>query len=329
VNAPRLAQVEVHDADGRAARYVDVQRWPLTVGRALDNDLVLNDPHVAAHHARVDTGADGTLTLTVLDSRNGARIEQRRAPTLLRAGESAPLPPLARWRLGHSLLLVRRVQDMVADEMPLAAPPAASRSGMAALLLAGLGWLLASRWIDSDPDTRWLDHLLPLVSVLTGMLFWVLAWALASKLFTGRFVVAAHLRIAVGFGLAIEAAELLLPLLAFVADWPLASRLRSVVTIVIGAAWVAQHLAQLQPRRLGRIRVAVAAVTLLGLVATTALNWRRNDRLLDELYAPNLMPPSWRLAPAQPAAGFVLGLKALEEPLRERARKARSEDFEP
>jgi len=34
-------------------------RWPVTVGRALDCDVVLHDPHVAAHHATLDLVAGG------------------------------------------------------------------------------------------------------------------------------------------------------------------------------------------------------------------------------------------------------------------------------
>ena len=37
----RLALIEVEGRDGRIGRAVDVLRWPLTLGRALDNHLVV------------------------------------------------------------------------------------------------------------------------------------------------------------------------------------------------------------------------------------------------------------------------------------------------
>ncbi|KAB2872882.1 MAG: FHA domain-containing protein, partial [Burkholderiaceae bacterium] len=94
--AARLAQAEVVDAGGQGVRLIDVHAWPLAIGRALDNDIVLPDPHVAAHHATLAPGDDGRLRLQVGESRNGVRIEHGRTRAQLRAGEQAALPALAR-----------------------------------------------------------------------------------------------------------------------------------------------------------------------------------------------------------------------------------------
>ena len=65
VGAPlRLAVVEVLDRDGHARQVVPVARWPVTIGRAIDCDVVLDDPFVAAHHATLEE-IDGVLTLVV------------------------------------------------------------------------------------------------------------------------------------------------------------------------------------------------------------------------------------------------------------------------
>ena len=45
----------------------------LTIGRAADNDLVLDDQRVSRHHARLQ-GRRGMLVLTDLDSANGSRV---------------------------------------------------------------------------------------------------------------------------------------------------------------------------------------------------------------------------------------------------------------
>ena len=67
----RLALIELLDRDGRARRTLDVHAWPVSLGRALDNTWVLDDPHVAPHHAVLGVDADGHLLLQVGDSRNG------------------------------------------------------------------------------------------------------------------------------------------------------------------------------------------------------------------------------------------------------------------
>src|SRR4030095_2492866 len=47
----RVALIEIVERDGRVRQQLDVRGWPLSIGRALDRDLVLDDPHVAAEHA--------------------------------------------------------------------------------------------------------------------------------------------------------------------------------------------------------------------------------------------------------------------------------------
>ena len=46
--------LEALDRDGMVRQAWRIERWPVTIGRALDNDVVLTEPHVAAHHATID-----------------------------------------------------------------------------------------------------------------------------------------------------------------------------------------------------------------------------------------------------------------------------------
>lgn len=326
----RLAQAEVVDAVGHGVRLIDVQAWPLTIGRALDNDIVLPDPHVAPRHATVDLDPDGRLRVRVGDSRNGVRIEHGRTHAQLRAGEQATLPALARLQLGHSQLLLRRPGDPLPAELPLVSGLAAGpRWLLPALALAALVWLLGTRWIGSDADTRWNDYLAPVLAGGAMLFLWCLVWGLASKLFTGRLTITPHLRLALVFGLAMQGLDLLLMVLAFSLDWPLLSHLRPAAGFAVAALWLSQHLRLVLPNRTRATAAWVAGCTALAVAVTMASSWRRNDRLLEELYAPNLMPPSWRLARGAPVQELVDELRSLEEPLRERAAKAKAEDYEP
>lgn len=327
--AARLAQAEVVDAVGHGVRLIDVQAWPLTVGRALDNDIVLPDPHVAAHHATVEPDAEGRLRVRVGDSRNGVRIEHGRMHAQLRSGEQASLPALARLQLGHSQLLLRLPGDPLPAELPLAPGAWGPRWLLPALALASLGWLLATRWIGSDADTKWNDYVAPVLGAGALLFLWCLAWGLASKLFTGRLAVSPHLRLALMFGLAMQALDALLMVLAFSLDWPLLSHLRPAASFVVGALWLSQHLRLVLPNHTRAVTGWVAACTVLGIAVAMVTSWRRNDRLLEELYAPNLMPPSWRLVRGQSVQQLVDGLRSLEQPLHQRAAKAQAEDYEP
>ncbi|APW39515.1 hypothetical protein RD110_21735 [Rhodoferax koreense] len=76
-----LALIEVLDRSGAIVQQLPVWRWPVTVGRALTNDLVLADPHVAAEHLRVEatsSPAGARLAVEVLDTVNGVRHGHRR-----------------------------------------------------------------------------------------------------------------------------------------------------------------------------------------------------------------------------------------------------------
>jgi FhaA, N-terminal domain/FHA domain len=70
--AAARAALRVSAHDGRE-RLVEVTGSPLTMGRARDNVLVLDDPRVSRHHGRLQARR-GTLVYTDLGSTNGSRV---------------------------------------------------------------------------------------------------------------------------------------------------------------------------------------------------------------------------------------------------------------
>ncbi len=326
----RLALIEVLDAEGRVTHAFDVTAWPVRLGRALDNEFVLHDPQVAAHHATLEVDGAGALTLRVGNSRNGARIERGRSLVPLAAGEQATLEPLARWQLGASMLRVRRLHDPLPEEAAQAGlAQQAPRWLLPALAAAALAWVGITLWLSNNPDSGWEDYVPALLSAVGGLAVWGLLWGLASKLFTHRFVFTPHLRLALGFSLAMLASELVLSMLAFALDWPWASRARPLVLLALGAALVARHLRLVLPLAWRHVRAVVVVLAVLSAAVQMATQWQRNERLVDELYASTLLPPAWRLVGAQAPQTLVQELRALEKPLRESARKAAEKDFEP
>ncbi len=55
------------------------ERGPVSLGRAFDNDVILTDEHVDAHHARLVEDDDGRLQIEDLDSVNGIRRPRHKA----------------------------------------------------------------------------------------------------------------------------------------------------------------------------------------------------------------------------------------------------------
>ena len=323
---PRLALLEVLDADGRTLHGHDVQHWPLRLGRALDNDVVLHDPHAAAHHATLDLDEAGSVRLTVGASRNGVGLDGR----VIAAGDSIALPPLARWQVGHSLLRLRRLDDPLPQELTLAvAPPPPSVLAGLALAVIALAWQFGSLWLGGNPASGWESYALPLITSASTLGLWVGLWSLASKLFTHRLNLGAHLRVALGYtvaGLVVDAA---LALAAYMVDLPALSRIRDPVGVLILAAMVAHHLRLVVPAHPGRVRAGVALLALLAVAGQMGLQWQRNGRLFDEPYLSTLPPPALRLVSGRPPAALLDELRGLEAPLAERARVEAERDREP
>ena len=69
--APVATLVE-YRPDGRGRRLA-LGVGAITIGRAADNDLVVDDPRVSRHHVRLQARR-GMLVLTDLDSANGSRV---------------------------------------------------------------------------------------------------------------------------------------------------------------------------------------------------------------------------------------------------------------
>jgi putative peptide zinc metalloprotease protein len=92
------ATLELVLADGRRVRIAG----EVSIGRAADNALRLDDPAVSRHHARISAGADGAVVEDV-GSRSGTWLDGRRLD-----GARKPLRDGSRIRLGDQELVVEQ-----------------------------------------------------------------------------------------------------------------------------------------------------------------------------------------------------------------------------
>lgn len=68
--------VEVRDQHHQGSRFYPVETTPCSIGRALDNDIIINEPHIDAHHLQVQAGDEG-IQLDISDSVNGVWKEHQ------------------------------------------------------------------------------------------------------------------------------------------------------------------------------------------------------------------------------------------------------------
>lgn len=184
-----LTYIEVLDRHGEVASRLAVRAWPARIGRAYDNDLILEDPYVAPHHVVLGRSAAGDLEIVDGGSRNG----------LSRAGSRHRIArervdPAARYRVGKTWFRIRSSAHSVAEELVehgtggLREPVAAL---MAVVAFAAVFLLFAWSWTSERIDLVKLAQA-PVLYVL-GLFVWSGAWALAGRLLLGEPRFAAHL----------------------------------------------------------------------------------------------------------------------------------------
>lgn len=322
-----LALLEVLDRDDHVRQYLRIERWPVSVGRALDNDLVLDDPHTAAHHLRIAPDAGGVF-VQVGDTVNGLRAAGRHFGAGQRV--AVGMEPL-RLDIGDSHLCLRLAAHAVTPELPLRTPR--NVWGMLGpTLIAGvlvLAALVFGTWLETDPadQTRALGSML--VTLLAASAVWCGGWSLVSKIFTRRSHFLWHLRVMLWGMLAMEGVGALMQLLAFSLSWPAASDFAFVPMYALGAGMLYFHVLGVEPRRPSRVRMAAVSMFVVGTALSLWFNHQNRDQFGDELYMNHLFPPALRLAPATDTATFVEGLSSLKPTLDDKAKKDESGDDAP
>ena len=103
-----LGVVEIIDRGGAVHSRVRIDHLPFKLGRALDNDLVIDDIYVCPHHAEIR--AEDGLMLVDLQSVNGSFQGLKRTRE-----ERLALPGSVDFRLGHSLMRFRPAVERLAE----------------------------------------------------------------------------------------------------------------------------------------------------------------------------------------------------------------------
>ncbi|MEO8151807.1 MAG: FHA domain-containing protein [Rhizobacter sp.] len=321
---PVLAVLEVLDRDGAVRHSVSVREWPLRVGRALDNDLVLDDPHTAAQHFSVAPDDEGRVALTVGDSINGLQLDAQR----LSSGERAvvgDVPPLL--VAGHTHLRLRLASHALAPERAMQVMRVMTQglSTLALLVLAAVTTGVFSTWLESDPDTFVKSLGSPAISALGMGLGWSGLWTLLSKVFTRQGHFGWHLRVMLIAVLTWEAVSVGTSLLAFSLSWPWIADFSFVLGYMILGSMLFFHLQAVEPHHPRRTLGFAVASVAMGVGLSLWSNYQGGDRLGSELYMNHLFPPALRVARPVDTTRFLQGVEAMQATLDAKAKKDASD----
>lgn len=189
----RLGFLEILDRRGRVSQRHQVGTAPITIGRAYDNDVILDDPFVSPHHLRVEWQDETAVVVEDLGSENGLFTEARlRVPQLdLTSGIS--------FRIGHTELRYSAADAPVAptvvehsERFDLLAVTRGSRSRMVVLLIA-LATFALIYFQSSYEEVTWSEATGGATGGLLVLALWAGVWAFAGRVVSHQFRFWPHL----------------------------------------------------------------------------------------------------------------------------------------
>ena len=290
--------IEVLSRHGEVAARERIDAPEARVGRAFDNDVVVDDPHVAPHHLRIYRGEDGELVAEDLGTLNGLYPEHgaKRVTRL-------PLAKEPGIRVGRTILRVHDAAHAVAPEK-LLTPPRAHAAWAAALGVFFFAALLVLQWLNmtSEPSANLI--LLPLLYFATLLALWTSLWAVLSRIFFGQARFALQLRIAVTACLVFLIWDQLTESASFAFAWRDMAEYAGLGAWVVLAGVCYAHLHTIGPRHMRAAMGLVIALISAGALLQYFSKSETRKLIGQRATLGDLRPPAFRLRPLASADDF-------------------------
>lgn len=285
--------VEILSRQREVAARFRVVASEVRIGRGYDNDVVIDDPYVAAKHLRVYRHDDGHLVAEDVGSANGTFLDGNR--TRLSTFTVDGKQPI---RIGQTYLHIRDVNHEVERER--LAPT--ERHALPIVLTIVLAMVLVGIdvlkiWLTQTGEARLSAYLTPLLTVASLLLVWVGLWALLCRIFDGRAHFLRNLLIALIGTVAFSVFNEFALYAAYAWNWP------DGVTYGYVAAWLSfAGLCFFHLREVGRKRLWLkgAAVVVLMAGGTAFTTLQQSEAASDFGRAKTahwLLPPMLRAVP--------------------------------
>ena len=295
-----LMWVEVLSHHGDVATRIPIASDEARIGRAFDNDVVVDDPHIAPHHVRIYRGDDGELVAEDVGTLNGLYAEH--------GGQRVKTLPLAKdpgLRIGRTTLRVRDARRPVAPEKLLTPPRAHARwAGLLGAVLMLI--LLVLQWLNLTTQPNANAVLLPLLGFVTVLALWTAAWSVLSRIFLGQAQFALMLRIAVTACIALVIWDQVAEYTSFSLAWRDAAEYSGLGAWALLGAACYGHLHAIGPRHM---RAAMGLVIALVVAGAAMQYFGRSEtrRVIGQRASlGDLKPPEFRILPLASADDFFL-----------------------
>jgi hypothetical protein len=321
--------IEIWHPDGARSRHA-LNGNVLTLGRALGNDVVLDDPYVDGSHARLSLDDYGSVLVEDLGSVNGLVSGEERifGRTIVRPGGML--------RVGRTTLRFRDPNESVPpallDRPAAAIAPAVpsgktrwftstpARIGVAVIALVAFG---VSAWLRSSGRSSASSIVSASLGFAALVTIWAGLWSLASRIIVHQFRFLGHLLVAsavalggLAWGVTDDWLEFFFPDASFIAVFG------TLALVALVGVLVAGHLAlsSIMPRRRQWKVAGIVAATVIAIGMLSALS--KDDSFSDvPKYPASIKPIAAGLVPTQSIDQFENASKQLKDEVDQLAKK--------
>jgi hypothetical protein len=281
----------------------------IRIGRAYDNNVVLDDPYVAPHHLRIRRTESGAWIAEDLGSANGFFLDHHRD----RQGR-AEIDGNRLMLIGHTYLRLREARHAVAPER--ADRPRWGLWPMVAGLGAALVALdLGSSWLAETTEPKVSPYLVSVLTVALLVVAWTALWSVLARIFSGQARFERNLLIALAGMVIYVLYREFTDFAGFVLSWNTLAGYQYIGVWSVLAAVCFLHLREVSPARL-KVKAALVVALLATGIGVQLLNQSELRSGVDRQgVALHLLPPEYRLAPFQTEDTFFADIEALKAKL--------------
>lgn len=310
--------LELLDRAGRVEQRVVIGTVPVRIGRAYDNDLIVDDIHADAHHAEAIVGDDGVPIVRDLGSVNGLRRANARGRV-----DAITLDRECTFTIGGATIRFRPANYATNAAQPMRSAGVFAHSALwaAIALIACLVATASEAVLGSSERFNGLQFLNAILVPLIVILVWSALWSLVGRLLVHHARFLGHVAI-VSFGLFLGSVlTFVLSLFAFSFSLDTFAGWIGTITAFIAMTLVfSGHL-----RLATRLRSRSALIAGICAAVLIAGSFRVTHMVGMQHFSPaprnavTLAPPAWRLRSPESTDSFYAKTQSLVDELRDEA----------
>lgn len=317
--------LEVLERSGRVRERIRLNNFPVTIGRAYDNDIILDDEYVSPRHLVIERDEQGALRAVDLNSENGLY----QLPSLARV-DALPIATDNRLLVGSTHIQIRRTDFSVAPTALANRRRKSAQNLLASdwlfvpILLAAACVLLMEKCFTTFQKIKYQEMIQETISPVLGLMIWAGIWAFIGRILGHRAAFFAHANIVLLALLSLYGLDWFTDYYSFAFSATASAKwIEALAVTLLGGALLYGHLhlaTQLRPKRVA-ITASLVAVGLLGI--TLFSSQVKEAQFNSNLSYPSVLKPPSGIA-GRPLSPEVFFHRA--QTMKQRLDDARRED---